>query len=208
MLIYIIRHGETNLNAKGVLQGSMDEPLNESGLSLARTVGERMKDIRFDACFSSPLKRAAETARIVLEESNNSASIRYDDRLREICFGAVEGQQLSSLGEQGQLFFEDTFRYAPFPGGETVDQVCARTQQFLQDLLARDDGRTYLVSTHGCALRAMLNRLYEDPSDFWHGHVPYNCSVSIVEGQGGKGKLVGDDVIYYDLSLTVDRYGH
>ncbi|MBQ3488259.1 MAG: histidine phosphatase family protein, partial [Clostridia bacterium] len=58
----------------------------------------------------------------------------------------------------------------------------------------------------GCALRAMLNYLYEDPSDFWHMHVPYNCAVSIVEGRNGRGRLIGDDVIYYDRSQIVDRY--
>ena len=167
-----------------------------------------MKRIRFDGCFSSPLARAAETARIVLEASGNDLPIRYDDRLREISFGVAEGRHRSTLGEQGRLFFEEPFRYEPFPGGESIRQVCARTQAFLKELLARDDGKTYLLSTHGCAMRAMLNYLYEDPSDFWHVHVPYNCAVTILEGQGGQARLVGDDVIYYDRSLIVDRYAH
>ena len=54
MLLYIIRHGETDYNAKGVLQGRMDAPLNESGRSLAAIVGRAMKGIRFDRCISSP----------------------------------------------------------------------------------------------------------------------------------------------------------
>ena len=206
MLIYIIRHGETDLNVKGVLQGWVDEPLNESGMRLARITGTKMESVRFDGCFSSPLKRAAETARIVLEASGNDLPIRYDDRLREISFGEAEGRRRSTLGEQGRRFFEEPFRYEPFPGGESIRQVCARTQSFLKELLLRDDGKTYLLSTHGCALRAMLNYLYEDPSDFWHMHVPYNCAVSIVEGRNGQGRLVGDDVIYYDRSRIVDRY--
>ena len=69
MLLYIIRHGETDYNAKGVLQGHMDAPLNESGRSLAAIVGRAMKGIRFDRCISSPLKRASKTAEIVLRES-------------------------------------------------------------------------------------------------------------------------------------------
>ena len=206
MLIYIIRHGETDLNVKGVLQGWVDEPLNESGMRLARITGEKMGGIRFDDCFSSPLQRAAETARIVLEASGNDLPIRYDDRLREISFGVAEGRHRSTLGEQGRRFFEEPFRYEPFPGGESIRQVCARTQSFLTELLLRDDGKTYLLSTHGCALRAMLNYLYEDPSDFWHVHVPYNRAVSIVEGRNGRGRLIGDDVIYYDRSQIVDRY--
>lgn len=206
MLIYIIRHGETDLNVKGVLQGWVDEPLNESGMRLARITGKKMESVRFDGCFSSPLKRAADTARIVLEASENDLPIQFDDRLREISFGEAEGRRRSTLGEQGRRFFEEPFRYEPFPGGESIEQVCARTQGFLKELLMRDDGKTYLLSTHGCALRAMLNYLYEDPSDFWHMHVPYNCAVSIVEGRNGQGRLVGDDVIYYDRSRIVDRY--
>lgn len=206
MLIYIIRHGETDLNVKGVLQGWVDEPLNESGMRLARITGKKMESVRFDGCFSSPLKRAADTARIVLEASENDLPIQYDDRLREISFGEAEGRHRSTLGEQGRRFFEEPFRYEPFPGGESIRQVCARTQSFLKELLMRDDGKTYLLSTHGCALRAMLNYLYEDPSDFWHMHVPYNCAVSIVEGRNGQGRLIGDDVIYYDRSQIVDRY--
>lgn len=208
MLIYIIRHGETDMNVKGVLQGWTDRPLNESGVALARITGEGLRGVRFDGCFSSPLLRAADTARIVLEASGNPLPIQYDERLREIGFGVAEGHPRSELGEQGRLFFEDTFRYTPFPGGETIRQVCARTQSFLQELLDRDDGKTYLVSTHGCSLRAMLNFLYEDPADFWHVRVPYNCSVSVVEGRGGSARLVGDDLIYYDRSLIVDRYAH
>ena len=69
-----------------------------------------------------------------------------------------------------------------------------------------DDGKTYLVSTHGCALRAMLNFLYEDPCDYWHGHVPYNCAVNIIEGRNGVGRLIADDKIYYELADAVDQY--
>ncbi|MBQ7720509.1 MAG: histidine phosphatase family protein, partial [Clostridia bacterium] len=91
MLIYIIRHGETDLNVKGVVQGWYDEPLNESGRFLAAETGKRMKEIRFDGCFSSPLKRAAETAEIILRESGNDLPITFDDRLKEMSFGEREG---------------------------------------------------------------------------------------------------------------------
>ena len=78
--------------------------------------------------------------------------------------------------------------------------------EFLRELAARDDGKTYLVATHGCALRCMLNPFYEDPSDFWQGRVPYNCSVNKIEANAGELKLVEMDKVYYDLAETVDRY--
>ena len=62
MKIYILRHGETTLNSKGVMQGWLDEPLNENGRKLAALSGQAMKGVHFDECISSPFIRATETA--------------------------------------------------------------------------------------------------------------------------------------------------
>ncbi len=71
MLIYVVRHGETNANTEGYLQGQSDDSLNENGRRLAVVTGRAMQGIRFDACISSPLSRASETAEIILRESGN-----------------------------------------------------------------------------------------------------------------------------------------
>ncbi len=204
MLIYIVRHGETNLNKNGMIQGWIDEPLNESGRFLAGLTGKGMKDIHFDACISSPLVRASETAKIILKESGNVIDMTFDDRIKEISFGNLEGSLLSK--EQMHQFFSNPFGQDAFPNGESVRKVCARTQDFLDELIARNDDKTYLVSTHGCALRAMLNKLYDNPKDFWQKHVPYNCVVNIVKAKDGKAEIIGNDVIYYDKKYCVDRY--
>lgn len=215
MLIYVIRHGETELNKQGVMQGTTDEPLNDFGRSLAAMTGRNMKDVHFDACISSPLSRARETAEIVLRESGNAGILSSDDtftmdeRIMEIHCGTNEGKRLKDgviSAEDAERFLKDPFRFSGFPEGEDIHQLCDRTQAFLRELAARDDGKTYLVSTHGCALRAMLNPLYEDPSDYWHVHVPYNCVVNIIEVSRGKMKLIADDRLYYDPALAVDRY--
>ena len=204
MRIYVIRHGETDLNVRGVLQGWLDAPLNDSGRLLAGITGRALRGVRFDGCFSSPLRRARETAETVLYESANPVPIVTDERLKEIFFGERDGSRMTP--EEAQRFFTDPFSAGRFPGGEGVPDVCARTQAFLAELTARDDGKTYLVSTHGCAMRAMLNRLYDDPRDYWHGHVPYNCSVTVVEAEGGRARIAQDDRIFYDAKYIVDRY--
>jgi len=83
MTIYIVRHGETDLNSKGVMQGQIDEPLNNVGLELAEITGKTMKGIQFDYCISSPLSRAKETAEIILRESGNDIPCTIDDRIME-----------------------------------------------------------------------------------------------------------------------------
>lgn len=204
MRIYIVRHGETEANKNGYLQGWTDVPLNENGRILAKLTGRGMKGIRFDHCFSSPLIRAKETAEFLLRESGNSVSISFDDRIKEMSFGSFEG--MSVRDEQVAQFLKDPVVDFKIPGGESIQEVMKRTQEFLKELIARDDGKTYLVSTHGCALRAMLNFLYENQDDYWHGHIPYNCCVNIIDAKNGAAKLIADDIIYYNPELAIDRY--
>lgn len=204
MRIYIVRHGETEANKNGYLQGWTDVPLNENGRIIAELTGRGIKGIRFDHCISSPLIRAKETAEILLRESGNSVSISFDDRIKEMNFGSLEGMSVRD-GKLIQFLKEPIVDYK-FPDGESFQEVMKRTQEFLKELISKDDGKTYLVSTHGCALRAMLNFLYEDKDDYWHGHVPYNCCVNIIEVKNGTAKLIADDIIYYDPKLAIDRY--
>lgn len=206
MKIYILRHGETTLNSKGVMQGWLDEPLNDNGRKLAEITGQAMKGIHFDECISSPFIRATETAEIILRESGNAVDMKTDDRIREINFGDLEGKSLSELGNEGYQFYMDPFHFAGFPNGECVRDVCERTQAFLKELISKDDGKVYLISTHGCAMRAMVNYLKDDPSDYWYGHAPYNCSFTIIETENGIPKITAVDEVYYDKSLIVDHF--
>ena len=203
MRIYIVRHGETNANKEGYLQGWSNDPLNENGRRLAEITGRGMKGIRFDCCISSPLIRAKETAEIILKESENDTPVIFDDRIKEINFGVFERTDIRD--ERINSFLQEPRVDYRFSGGERIVDVMQRTQEFMKELVLRDDDKIYLVSTHGCALRAMLNFLYEDPSDYWHGHVPYNCCVNVVEAHDGNVRLIADDIIYYDQTLVVDR---
>lgn len=204
MRIYIVRHGETEANKKGYLQGWSNDPLNENGVLLAQLTGRGMKGIRFDQCISSPLNRAKETAEIILRESGNSIPVSFDDRIKEMNFGSYERMDIRD--EKIVRFLKEPDVNFKFPKGESATELMIRTQEFLKELIAKDDDKTYLVSTHGCALRAMLNFLYEDRDDFWHGHVPYNCCVNIIDAKDGAPTLIADDKIYYGQELAIDRY--
>lgn len=105
MLIHIVRHGETRLNALGVMQGWLDEPLNQAGRELAAITGRKLTGVHFDYCISSPLIRSIETCEIILRESGNQIEITTDDRIREINFGDLEGKPLAEMGERGKPFF-------------------------------------------------------------------------------------------------------
>ena len=121
-------------------------------------------------------------------------------------FGNLEGKSLSEMGEDGYLFYTNPFLFIGFPNGERFYDLCERTQAFIKELTAKDDGKNYLISTHGCAMRAMVNYLRDDPSDFWYGHAPYNCSVTIVEVENGSARITDIDKVYYDKSLIKDHF--
>lgn len=210
MKIYIIRHGETDANKNGVLQGISNWPLNEDGIKLAEITGQNMKGIKFDACFSSPLDRARQTAELVLSNSGNKVDIQIDERIKELNMGIYEGKSISRENLEVPvikilLFKWNALLSGRFKGGESAWDCCKRTQDFLEEL-AKKDYECVLVSTHGGALRAMLHKLYKNRLSYWQGRVPYNCAVSIVEVKDGKMKLLESDKLYYDPSLAIDRY--
>ena len=213
MLIYVMRHGETKANEEGMLQGTLDYPLNELGVKLARETGRGMakEGIHFTACISSPLIRAVQTAQLVLKESGNeNTPLIFDKRIAEVDMGEWEGLKirgdLGELEKRAQEFIRDPLKYPGSQKGENAEDVCRRTQAFLRELMEKDDEGTYLVTMHGFALRAMLRMFYDQDEDFWHGHIPYNCVVNVVEVSNGQAKLIKDDIIYYDPDMCVDRY--
>lgn len=216
MLLYIIRHGETRLNVKGCLQGWIDEPLNQNGRDLALETGEGLKEIHFDLIITSPLQRARETAKLVTEASQKrfgEIPVLEDDRLKEINWGSWDTlgcleHNFAVPCENYNTFFTDAYHFEGAPDGESVMDVCDRTADFYRELIANPEyqDKTILISTHGCAMRAMLWSVYRDTTDFWHGHVPYNCAVNIVEVKDGQSILLADDKIFYDPALCIDNY--
>lgn len=214
MRLYVIRHGETEWNAEGKMQGWADIPLNDRGRELARITGEALREVPFDLILSSPLQRARETAALVTGPSaayyGREIPVIEDERIKEINWGSWEGHSNKRESAEGLFdqFYEDPLHYEGAPDGDSVRDVCARTADFLQDVIHNPEyeGKTILVSTHGCAMRALLNPLYENRMDFWQGHVPYNCAINIVEAENGQARLVARDQIYYDKDRCFDNY--
>ena len=204
MRLYIVRHGETDWNRIHRVQGSTDIPLNDYGRHLARETAEGMKDIRIDLGYTSPLLRAKETAQIIL--GDRGVPLYEDSRIRELSFGSYEGMRTGGEEKDAQSkafnrFFADTANYIPPQDGETVPQLYERTGDFLAEICAREDLRdkSILVSTHGAAMTALLNRIRGNlsVSEFWKDEVPPNCSVTEVGVSDGTPRIIREGVIYY-----------
>ena len=136
MKIYLIRHGETDWNLEQRLQGATDIPLNENGLELARETAQGLKEVPFDLIYTSPLKRAKQTAEILRGERD--IPLIEEPRIREICFGIYEGYCCSrehyTIPDPAFMnFFVDPGNYIPPEGGESIEQLCRRTTDFLHE---------------------------------------------------------------------------
>lgn len=205
MMLYIVRHGETDWNRMRKVQGHTDIPLNDYGRHLAEETAEGMRDIRLDMAYTSPLLRAKETAQIIL--GSRKAPLIEEERLKELSFGSYEG--LCCSGEHKEpgsdefnRFFTDTENYIPPKNGETVERLYERTGDFLQEICLREaefKEKNILVSTHGATMNALLNRVKGNVSveEFWRDEVPPNCAVSMVEIRDGKMKIIREGVIFY-----------
>ena len=90
-----IRHGQTFWNKNGIMHGQYDIPLNDTGINQAKKISLELKQEHYDICFSSPLIRAKKTALQILLYHRNTKII-YDDRLKELNKGLLEGKHLNS----------------------------------------------------------------------------------------------------------------
>lgn len=180
-MIYVIRHGQTQLNSAHALQGRSNQPLNEVGEEQARKAGLRLAElgITFSHAFSSPLIRAVQTARLVAP----GVPVVTDERLIEMDYGPYEGADLRNPAPELVTFFSD-FVHNPAPDGmEQLSSVVARTGDFIEGLKGMEGN--VLVSTHAIAMKGILEYLtpYSQGS-YWSKYLG-NCVVYTIEVEGG-----------------------
>ena len=171
-MFYILRHGRTDWNEEHRLQGEVDIPLNETGRQMAYDAAEKYKDIDFDICYCSPLKRAQETARIFLADRNPAVEIITDNRLHEMCFGDYEG--VKNIRQKPEcpvyLLFEEPEKYVAKDGAESFEELYHRTGEFIEQVLRPqlEAGKNVLVVGHGAMNCSIVNQFRGTPiKDFW-----------------------------------------
>lgn len=184
-MIYIMRHGQTDRNKEGVLQGRSNAHLNGAGKEEAKKAGEqfRAKSISFTRCYSSPLIRAVETAELVTGLSRDQ--IMCDDLLLEMDYGPYEGLSLEHPPKEIIEFFSD-FAHNPAPEGmEQLSDVVKRLGVFLERM-EYDPSESILISTHAIAMKGALEYLTPgSDGSYWNKYIG-NCSVYAFDKVDGK----------------------
>ena len=167
MTLAFIRHGQTDWNARGLLQGSSDIPLNETGRVQAREAVEALAGWSWDAVVSSPLARARETARIVAAGLALPLGPAYDE-LVERDYAELEGTPSAEA--------MDRWPDRSYPGAESLDAVVERCLRGLTRIDANYPGRNVVVVCHGTIMKYTLIELTGYPVE-----VVLNGAVSTIE---------------------------
>jgi broad specificity phosphatase PhoE len=151
--IVMVRHGETDWNRERRFQGRADQPLNEAGRGQARELAELLRDEPVSAVYTSPLRRARETAEILA--GNFGLRPQPLDALLEIDVGAWEGLTIDEVRAAYPGRADENWR-SGWDEGETYDELSRRVLPALVELGTKHEGGHVLAVTHAGPLRAAV----------------------------------------------------
>lgn len=159
MLLYCVRHGESTHNAEGRIQGQADIPLSDFGRRQSAAVAAALGGLAIDAVYSSPLRRALETAEIIARQLQ--LAVRTDARLMEINAGIFQNRLRAEIQEQFPAAFARWVAGDPdfaIPGGESRNELVQRGCAALHDIARQAHARAAIVA-HGRILAMTVKQL-------------------------------------------------
>ena len=185
--IYLIRHGECEGNRENLFRGRADVPLNETGRNQSEELGGFLKDIFFDAVYSSPRQRARQTASFLRSKTGN---IQIENGFDNIQLGEWEGKSRDEI----KAAYPDLWKIwltspetLSFPGFETFEQVAARSLAALKHILGKHSGQTIAVVSHSVVLRILIALTLEISQPYFWKLKLDNASFSILEHRPERG---------------------
>ena len=195
MEIYFVRHGQTIWNVEKRFQGLSDSPLTELGITQAKLLGEKLKDIKFNKFYSTSLKRAYDTANYI--KGNRKQKVEIFDDFVEISMGDMEGIKQEDFKklypEQVKNFFFNQLEYDPSSfGGESFLEVRERVIRGLNKFIELNKNyERVLVVSHGATLKTLLHYISgKDISTLSNEAIPKNTSYTIVKYENGKFEII------------------
>ena len=176
MKLIITRHGETEENKLGIVQGHLPGKLSVKGINQAKKVALRLKDEKIDFIFSSDLVRASDTAKEIAK-FHPEVTIEFVEDLRERNLGEFQGKRKSDFGLDEKDFMAVLFGY--IKGGETIEQLHNRAENFLYKIIEKYHKQTILFVGHNGINRALIAVITgKDIDNIENQH---NTSVNIFE---------------------------
>jgi broad specificity phosphatase PhoE len=190
--LILVRHGETERNLEARLQGGKsDIPLNENGRKQAYSLGLALRGENLEAIYSSPLKRALDTAQAI--SSHHPLKVQTDPALAEIDMGFIDGFNLAEVKENQTDFWkqwhQENYSVA-LPGGESLLQVQRRAWGAVQGIIRHHREGSVVIVSHGISLQTIITAILEAPlPSFIRFHLGV-ASITILNIDDDKASLV------------------
>lgn len=181
MKLILVRHGETPENRRRILQGQTHGRLTAEGVSQANQLADSLAGTPIAACFTSDLRRAVDTARIIATK-HCGLTVVEDTRLRERHLGQLQGQPMPDNWNGTE----------PYEGAEPMAELYKRVNSFLSYLRLHHAGETVLIVSHGITLKVLISVcLGYDERQFEQMDVLKNGSAKILEVSGEAVNVAG-----------------
>jgi len=190
-VFYVLRHGETEWNLQGRIQGHLDSPLTQLGEKQARAVGEAFAGCGASMILCSDLARAVRTAEIIAGFVH--APVASDHRLRERNLGVMEGLTMKEFSRQ---FSEDYAQFssgnpeASVTGGESIRERYDRSIGCFDDIARHHKGKEIIVVTHGGVLDSVFRHSVGLPLTQKRRFTLYNGSINTIEISNGVWRMI------------------
>jgi len=190
--IYLIRHGETDFNLKGIVQGSgVDTSINDTGKSQAKAFFEQYKHIPFKKIYTSALKRTRES---VQDFINLGIPVEHYSGFNEISWGDKDGKIVNSADHSYYSEMLEAWKRGEvdksIDGGESPIDVQARQKPVMDIILSREEEDTVLICMHGRAMRILLSTLLHSDLKFMDQYEHHNLCLYHIKYSDEKFSLV------------------
>jgi len=179
--VVLVRHGETEYNARSIFRGTLDIPLSAIGLEEARLTAQELASTKLTGIVSSPLARALETAREIAVRQSEHMEPVIDVAFTDLNFGEWQGHSRDEVAVAYPELF-DRWMHEPhrvqLPNGETLSDASRRVRQGLKHFLQEYHGKTFCVISHRVIIKLLILRMLGLPvSDFWRIHID-TCGIT------------------------------
>lgn len=179
MKLIIVRHGETEENLSGIVQGCSFGKLNKKGKSQIKKLAARLKKEKIGAIFSSDLERCKQTTREIAKY-HKAVPIHYTKTIRERSCGIFEGKPVEELINHRQKLGIEKTEFRP-EKGENYSDVKERAKKFLEKIREKYKNKTVLIVSHGIFNKMLISVITGKPIDEAESIEQYNCCMNIIE---------------------------
>lgn len=183
-VLWLIRHAATDENLHYKMIGVTDVSLGATGSAQARAVAQRIKSVKLDAIYTSPLARATATATLIAAENQHHPCIHLREGLKELHLGTFEGASSFQAYEQFQSIMDEALDPATddfaFPGGELRSAAVTRFDRVLANIVLQHPHSEVCVVTHGAVMGLWLSHLHGTPLGRFRDYQPRHASITTV----------------------------